>query len=132
MLNPCEESRVVTNTHFIDAKLGGTFLSVGKEGNIIDGSKAVRTKTSYHAAEHGLLNCLYLDYWVLHKPVTLYYHINARVKEDFFPLLLEDDDYQVSEVLIDGKPLEKVDHTKGSITLPDKAGYNMTVRVQKK
>lgn len=120
------------NGHFVDAKMGGEFLSVGREGNIINGHKAVVTKTSYHSVENGLLNMLYLDYWVNDKPITVFYHINSPVRERLFPLLLEDKNYDIKQVLIDGKGWQKINHRTGSIGLPAKAGYKMEVMLQRK
>jgi cellobiose epimerase len=120
------------NNHFVDAEKGGAYLSVGREGNIINGSKAVKTKTSYHSVENGLLKMLYLDYWVNNKPVTVFYHINAPVREKLYPLLLEDKGYEISQVLIDGKRWKKIDHKTGGIMLPSRAGYKMEVRLQRK
>lgn len=130
-LHNFQKGAVFWNNHFIDAKKGGAYLSVGKEGNIINGSKAVKTKTSYHSVENGLLNMLYLDYWINQKPITLYYHINDPAKEKFFPLLLEDNSYEITEVLIDGKSWKKTVQKDGSIKLPAKAGYEMVIQVQK-
>lgn len=96
--------------NFIDKQKGGAYLSVDRKGNYINGSKAVVTKTSYHSVENGFLNMLYLDYWVNEQPVTLYYHINSAVTEKLFPLLLEDFDYDVKKVRIDGKIWKKIDH----------------------
>jgi mannose/cellobiose epimerase-like protein (N-acyl-D-glucosamine 2-epimerase family) len=46
---------------FVDREQGGTVLRTTLDGTVVDGDKAVRTKTSYHAAEHALLLALYLD-----------------------------------------------------------------------
>jgi hypothetical protein len=47
------------------------------DGQVTDGAKAVRTKTSYHAMEHALLNYLYLSLWVNQTPATLHYRIES-------------------------------------------------------
>ncbi|PRY12437.1 mannose/cellobiose epimerase-like protein (N-acyl-D-glucosamine 2-epimerase family) [Pontibacter ummariensis] len=120
------------NKHFLDAERGGEFTSVGRDGSLLDSSKAGKYKTSYHAVENGLLNMMYLDYWVNRQPLTLYYHINSPVTEDFFPLLLEARDYDVKEVLLNGKRWKKRKNRNGSIKLPAKGGYDLVVQVQKK
>lgn len=120
------------NNNFIDKQKGGTYLSVDKQGNFINSSKGVVTKTSYHAVENGFLNMLYLDYWVNEQPVTLFYHINSATTEKLFPLLLEDLNYDIKKVRIDGRGWKKIDQDSGAIGLPKRSKYKMEVVLQKK
>jgi len=62
------------NSAFLDKKYGGTMLSAMLDGEVDRGDKAVRTKTSYHAMEHALLNYLYLSLWNEEKQITLYFN----------------------------------------------------------
>jgi cellobiose epimerase len=119
------------STNFIDSQKGGAYLSVDKEGNYINGNKAVVTKTSYHSVENGFLNMLYLDYWINKQPVKLYYHINSSVSEKLFPLLLEDFNYELKEVLINCRIWKKIDQSTGSILLPKKEDYKLEVVIKK-
>ena len=47
-----------------------------KLGTLNNSNKAVRSKTSYHSTEYGLLNYLYTNIWVKNEPVTLHFKIN--------------------------------------------------------
>ncbi|SHN33529.1 Mannose or cellobiose epimerase, N-acyl-D-glucosamine 2-epimerase family [Cyclobacterium lianum] len=120
------------NNNFIDRQNGGAYLSVDKDGNYINGSKAVVTKTSYHSVENGFLNMLYLDYWVNEQPATLYYHMNSADTDKLFPLLLEDFNYEIKRVRIDGRIWKKIDPDHGSIQLPERENYTLEVVLQKK
>lgn len=62
---------------FVDREQGGTVLRTTLDGTVVDGDKAVRTKTSYHAAEHALLLALYLDLWTTDTPTTLHYRLDS-------------------------------------------------------
>jgi hypothetical protein len=85
-----------------------------------------------NAVENGFLNMLYLDYWVNEQPVTLYYQINSAATKKLFPLLLEDFNYDLKKVLINGKAWEKIDQNSGSIHLPQRKKYKMEVVLGKK
>lgn len=61
------------NRAFLDGEYGGTVLSATLGGRLSRGDKAVRTKTSYHAVEHALLNYLYLTLWVEGDTAELYF-----------------------------------------------------------
>ncbi len=107
------------NDHFIDHDYGGAYLSAGLDGSLHNGHKAVRSKTSYHSMEHGLLNHLYLKLWVENEPVTLYFRIRQSEAGDrFSPHLLEDPAIRIQSVMIDGKPWADFQAEEGWITLP--------------
>lgn len=94
------------NTAFVDSIYGGTVLSATLEGKIDRGDKAVRTKTSYHALEHALLNYLYLDLWVNEKPVTLYFSFNSQSDEKpLCPLPVEGTGTEFLSLEINGQPV---------------------------
>jgi len=90
------------NEAFVDEMYGGTVLRATLDGTVVDGEKAVRTKTSYHAVEHALLNFLYLTLWVNEDPVTLHYHIDGPFEEQFFPLPVETDP-TVQRITVEGR-----------------------------
>jgi len=116
------------NKHFIDDKYGGAYLSVNTDGSILKGVKAVRTKTSYHSVEHGLLNYLYTNLWVKHKPVTLYFQVNSSKKgEKLYPLPIEDSDVLISSVKINGEKYKNYVPEEGYISLPK--GKNLKLKV---
>ncbi len=107
------------NEHFIDREYGGAFLSAGIDGSLHNGNKAVRSKTSYHSMEHGLLNYLYLKLWVQEQPATLYFKIRQSEEEEtFYSSMVEDPAVQINKVMIDGKPWKAYDAERGAITLP--------------
>lgn len=117
------------NKYYIDEKSGGAYLSVNNDGSILKGTKAVRTKTSYHSLEHSLLNYLYTNLWVKKKPVTLYYFVNSfQSGEKLYPLPIEDDDIKISRVKMNGEKYRNYDSKKGYISLPK--GKNLEIEVK--
>jgi mannose/cellobiose epimerase-like protein (N-acyl-D-glucosamine 2-epimerase family) len=89
--------------HFVDDEHGGTVLRVHLDGRVADGAKAVRTKTSYHAMEHALLNFLYLSLWVNDPPATLHYRIEGPFDGAFSPLPVEATEPTIQKILVDGR-----------------------------
>ena len=119
------------NSSFIDEQYGGAYLSVNPDGSILRGAKAVRTKTSYHSMEHALLNYLYTNLWVHHKPATLYFHVTSSEKgEKLYPFPLEADRAFVSKVKIDGK--KYTDFNEDYIRLPGGKGMKIKVILKTK
>jgi mannose/cellobiose epimerase-like protein (N-acyl-D-glucosamine 2-epimerase family) len=107
------------NRHFIDDQYGGAYLSVGLEGNIHKGAKAVRTKTSYHSMEHGLLNYLGSNLWIHGKPVTLHFSVHhPEAGGKLYPLPLETDACEIQRVKINGEKWEDFDPAEKFIRLP--------------
>ncbi len=107
------------NKAFLDKKYGGTVLKADLNGKVIKGDKAVRTKTAYHAMEHGLLNYLYLNLWVAEKPVKLHYHLsNTEKGETFYPSFLVDPKVRIKQVKINGRDWSQFDAKQGFISLP--------------
>ena len=86
--------------HFVDHKHGGTVLRVHLDGRVADGAKAVRTKTSYHALEHALLNYLYLSLWINEAPTTLHYRIQGPFEGAFGPLPVEATNPQIQRMSV--------------------------------
>lgn len=87
------------NRAFLDGEYGGTVLSATLDGRVSRGDKAVRTKTSYHAVEHAMLNYLYLTLWVEEETVELYF--KNRLKDIGKPLcfnIVEDPNLHITEL----------------------------------
>ena len=78
-------------------------LRVHLDGRVADGAKAVRTKTSYHAMEHALLNFLYLSLWVNDPPATLHYRIEGPFDGAFSPLPVGATEPTIQKILVDGR-----------------------------
>jgi hypothetical protein len=91
------------NQYFVDAKHGGTVLRVHLDGQVVDGAKAVRTKTSYHAMEHALLSYLYLSLWVNQTPATLHYRIEGPFTGTFSPLPAEATRPSIQSLLVNDR-----------------------------
>ena len=118
------------NTYFVDKEYGATYLSVGIDGGIENGNKAVRSKTSYHSMEHGLLNYLYLNLWVQNKPVTLNFKIKSSEEgKRLFPILVEDPEVKISAVVINGSEWQEFNAKEGVITLPKLKDGSVQVRL---
>lgn len=105
------------NEAFVDDKYGGTVLRTTLDGAVVDGDKAVRTKTSYHAVEHALLNYLYLDLWANDTPVTLHYLLDTSEVETVRPLPIEDVP-RIERVLVNGTEQMPPDTAAGTVHLP--------------
>jgi hypothetical protein len=103
------------NQYFVDPKDGGTVLRVRLDGQVVDGAKAVRTKTSYHAMEHALLNYLYLSLWVNNTPATLHYRIEGPFAGTFSPLPVEAQRPVIQQLSVDGR--QRSPPTTGTIRL---------------
>lgn len=105
--------------HFVDAEHGGTILRTTLDGEGVDGAKAVRTKTSYHAVEHALLLSLYTNLWIEDSPATLHYR--AEQGDTLHPLPVEATAPTIERVWLDGEaqsPLPVTDD-RSALLLPD-------------
>ncbi len=119
------------NTAFVDEQYGGTTLSANLNGSINRGDKAVRTKTSYHAVEHSLLNYLYLNLWVQEQPVTLYFHWDTDSDDaPLCPLPVTDLNTQVTEVSINGNSQIISDPNDTCIAIPDKSKGSIKITIE--
>jgi len=105
------------NDAFVDNEHGGTVLRTTLDGTVVDSDKAVRTKTSYHAVEHALLNALYLDLWTTDTPTTLYYRLDNPKVDAVRPLPIEDVP-RIQCVRIDGAEQTPPDTTAGTLRFP--------------
>jgi len=118
------------NNYFIDKEYGAAYLSVGIDGKIENGNKAVRSKTSYHSMEHGLLNYLYLNLWVKSKPVTLHFKIKSSEEETrLYPILVEDPQVKINSVTVNGSEWDEFNPEEGFITLPESGDVSVQVQL---
>lgn len=130
-LNRFRKGAQFWNKAFLDEQYGGTVLKADFEGNIEKGAKAVRTKTAYHAMEHGLLNYLYLRLWVEGKPAKLHYQLsNTEQGQTFHPLFLANPQAQIKLVTINGEVWNQFDPEEQTITLPEADNLKIQVKLQ--
>lgn len=126
-LNAFRDGARFWNAHFVDPKHGATVLRADLDGGVADGAKAVRTKTSYHALEHALINSLYLSLWVNDTPATLHYRFQGPPEDPFHPLPIEVMNPVVEAVTIDGR--EQTPPFSSPIPLEDEGPEPSSVRV---
>ena len=108
------------NQHLVDRELGGVFQTVSAEGIPRDSNKAVVWKASYHEMEHALLNYLYLNLYVHHKPAVLHFLLrNTKAQSKHFVSLAEDPTVQISAVRLNGKSWSSFDARERSVILPE-------------
>ncbi|MFH0760240.1 MAG: AGE family epimerase/isomerase [Bacteroidota bacterium] len=97
------------DSRFVDRKNGDTHFSVLSDGTIRETLKANQFKSSYHNAENGLLNYLYLNTWVNHEPVELYFYLKDYQDDSkFYFSPIEGENLQVSTIDATNKPVVKV------------------------
>ena len=86
---------------FIDRIHGDTHFSVLVNGTVKETMKANQFKSSYHTAENGLLNYLYLNAWVNHEPIELYFDIaDYQPDKEFYANPLEGNDLKIKGITI--------------------------------
>ncbi|MFA4853608.1 MAG: hypothetical protein WC599_13920, partial [Bacteroidales bacterium] len=116
------------SNYFVDKEFGGVFQSVSPAGVPVAGNKAVVWKASYHEMENALLNYLYLNLYVNHKPATLYFHIkNSSGQSKHFVSIVEDPSVQITGVKINGKSWNDFNAAERSIILPE--GKDLKIEV---
>jgi len=113
---------------FVDAEHGGTVLRTSLDGTVVDGDKAVRTKTSYHAVEHALLSSLYLDLWTNKTEASLHYRIEAPAETPLHPLPVEDTP-RIERVLVTDTLWTSPDTSDGAVRLPSSLPQPVRLRV---
>ncbi len=118
------------NEHFMDRTRGGAFIAIDENGEILNGRKAVKTKTSYHSVEHGLLNYIYLDLWHNNEGIELYYYLSNTVGDEWYPLPVEDKIYEIEQLRINDRQWGNIDQEKGSVSLPVGSRLPLVIRVR--
>lgn len=108
------------NQYLVDRELGGVFQTVSADGIPRDSNKAVVWKASYHEMEHALLNYLYLNLYVHHKPAVLHFLLrDAKSKSKHFASLVEDPSVQIGAVKINGERWTSFNAKERYIILPE-------------
>ena len=121
------------NRHFIDDEYGAAYLSVNTDGSIDKGSKAVRTKTSYHSMEHAMINYIYTSLLLGKKPVKLHFQISDPAPGDrLYPLPVEPSSFTVSSVMINGEPWSDFSADERFIRLPGWQDMDIEVIIENK
>lgn len=130
-LNHFENGAAFWNKAFVDKQYGGTTLSATLAGTIDRGDKAVRTKTSYHAMEHSLLNYLYLNLWINEQPVKLYFYRDANSDNaPLCPLPINDSKAHITEVSINGHSLDISDPANSCVSIPSESKGSIKVTIE--
>ncbi len=108
------------NQYFLDRELGGVFRTVSAAGVPIDSEKAIVWKASYHEMEHSLLNYLYLNLYVSHKPAVLHFLLrDTKAQSRHVVSLAEDPSVRIGSVRIDGKPWTRFNAEERYVVLPE-------------
>lgn len=119
------------NQTFVDKQYKGTILSATFDGSIDRGDKAVRTKTSYHAIEHALLNHLYLKLWVQEEQVTLYFYRDVDSDDaPLCPLPIADSQTQITKVSINGMSQNISDPANPCIRIANESNSSIKVTIE--
>jgi len=119
-LNGFSKGAAFWETYFLDKDKGDTHLSVLQTGEVKEAQKANQFKASYHSVEHGLLNYLYLGWWVNRKPVTLYFNIkDSKSGDALYPIPVEMLDARLTEIKINNNVHPLNISSSGSISLPE-------------
>jgi hypothetical protein len=116
------------NEAFVDEKSGGTVLKTTLDGTVTAGDKAVRTKTSYHAVEHALLNALYLDLWANEQSVSLHYRLQTPGTTRLHPLPIEERP-RIHQVRVNGTPHAPLDTLDGAVRVPSTPGNPIHLQI---
>lgn len=103
------------NEAFVNEESGGTVLRTTLDGTVTGGAKAVRTKTSYHAMEHSLLNHLYLTLWVEDEPVQLHYRFSDPDRGAVPPLPIEGTNPNIIQYSVAGEISKSVPSTLSTL-----------------
>lgn len=115
------------NRNFVDKEHGGTMLRAHLDGGVADGTKAVRTKTSYHAMEHSFLAYLYLSLWENDSSATLHYQIDNPEGRRLYPLPIEDLTPSIQRTVINDSPQASPDTVDGALQLPTEGPATITI-----
>ena len=116
------------DNYFVDRKYGGVYLSVSPSGSPFIDGKAAAWKASYHEMENALLNYFYLNLYVNHKTVKLYFHIkNPGPRIKHYVSVAEDPNVKITGVKINNKPWKSYDSAGRYVYLPEEEDLQMEV-----
>ena len=119
------------NRHVIDPLYGGAYLAVDTLGAPVRPEKAVRTKTSYHSMEHGLLLDLYTGLWLTGEPRPLWFRVAEPAGSILRPLPVVEPEARITAVEVNGRPWTDFDGDAGRVRLPDRGPAAVRVTVQR-
>jgi hypothetical protein len=121
------------SNYFVDEKYGGVYQTVSPSGSPIRTGKAVIWKASYHEMENAILNYLYLNLYVNHKPAILSFHIrNAQSHAKHYVSIAEDPNVIITGVKINGNPWKSFNADERYVDLPDIRDIKMEVTLEYK
>ncbi|WP_157972084.1 AGE family epimerase/isomerase [Pleomorphovibrio marinus] len=102
-----EKAGEIWDTHFLDRANGDTHLTVGKNGEVLQGNKATQYKSSYHNGEHAFLNYLYLRCFQEKKPFHLFFYVQeSGLEQPLYPLPIEAKGVSIKAVWIENEPAD--------------------------
>ncbi|MFO7893169.1 MAG: AGE family epimerase/isomerase [Longimicrobiales bacterium] len=130
-LEAFREGAAFWNRHVIDPLYGGAYLSVDTLGRVVRSEKAVRTKTSYHAMEHGLLLGLYTGLWLTGEPRTLHFRVTEPGGERLWPIPVVEPEARITAVEVNGRPWSGYDGDAGWVRLPSRGPASVRVTVHR-
>ena len=100
-LNDYQKGASFWDSCFVDRIHGDTHFSVLVNGTVKETMKANQFKSSYHTAENGLLNYLYLNAWVNHEPVELYFDVaDYQADKEFYANPIEGNDLKIKGITV--------------------------------
>lgn len=127
-LDRFEKMESFWNRCLMDAKFGGVFMTVSPDGVPIDSEKAVVWKASYHEMEHALLNYLYLNLYVNHKPAVLHFLLrDTRSQSRHLVSPVEDPSVHIGAVKINGAVWTSFNTRERDVILPEAREVNLEV-----
>ena len=127
-LDRYEKMESFWNRHLMDTKFGGAFMTVSPDGVPIDSEKAVVWKASYHEMEHALLNYLYLNLYVNHKPAVLHFQFwDTKSQSRHFVSPAEDPSAQIGSVKLNGAVWTSFNARERYVILPEAKEINLEV-----
>lgn len=125
------KSATFWDRYLVDRIHGGTFLSVSPGGEPAETAKSAPWKASYHEMEHFLLNYLYLNLYVNHKPARVDFHLrDTKAGTKHYVSMAEDSLVKVTGVKLNGKPWPKFNPDQRSVTLPDAKNLRLEVMLE--
>jgi mannobiose 2-epimerase len=115
------------NDHFVDERYGGTVLFTTLEGEVTNGAKGVRTKTSYHAMEHALLGYLLTRWWIQGEPAPLHFRVADPAPGDTLrAAVVGNDALRLRQATINGTDATPAPGEPLAVPLPDRGPARVT------
>ena len=124
-LQMADETLKFYMSYMVDPVYGEVYTFVTRTGDVVDDTKASYWKAGYHSIELGYLVYLYGNLYLHHNPVELYYYYqpadsNRSIK--LYPLAIEDDNLELTEVLLNGQPYTNFLSEQRILNIPQGTG----------